>query len=133
LLGALAVTNATVDYFFTQGTDTFKLTGLTRRLVYNLEFFGTRATNQTRTTTYTVGGNSVSLTTSGTGIGAGGVNQNNNTTAVLRALSPTPRAKFRSRSRAAGGFAYIGILKIEQVYLPPSTNRRHPSPSARPA
>jgi hypothetical protein len=123
LLGALAVTNATVDYFFTQGTDTFKLTGLNTALVYNLEFFGTRATNQTRTTTYTVGGNSVSLTTSGTGIGAGGVNQNNNTTAVLRALAPNASGEIPvTVSVAAGGFAYIGILKIEQVYLPPSTN-----------
>jgi hypothetical protein len=57
----------------------------------------------------------------------GGVNQNNNTTAVLRALAPNASGEIPvTVSVAAGGFAYVGILKIEQVYLPPSTN---PAPS----
>ena len=127
LLGMLAITNATMDYFFTQGTDTFKLTGLNTALVYNLEFFGTRDNTATRITTYTVGANSVNLTSSGTGIGDGGANLNNNTTAVLRALAPNASGEIPVTVTAnTGGFGYVGILKVEQVYVPPSTS---PAPS----
>jgi lysophospholipase L1-like esterase len=132
LLGLFAVTNATMDYIFTTVSDTFKLTGLNTARVYNLEFFGTRSNTATRTSTYTVGTNSVSLTTSGAGIGAGGADFNNNTTAVLRALAPNASGEIPvTVSVAAGGFAYVGILKIEEVYLPPSTGAA-PSIAASP-
>lgn len=114
LLGQLAVTNATMDYFFTTTSDTFKLTGLDTNRVYDLTFFGTRSNTETRITTYTVGTNSVNLTTSGTGIGAGGYHGNNNTTAVLRALAPSGAGELAvTVTKTAGFAAYIGILKIE--------------------
>lgn len=123
LLGLLAVTNATEDYFFTQSSASFKVTGLDTGRLYNLEFFGTRDATDTRITSYSSGVNSVNLNTSGTGIGAGGANHNNNTTAVLRALSPNSTGEIPVTVAVnTGGFAYMGILKIEQVYLPPSTN-----------
>lgn len=116
LLGLLAVTNATMDYFFTTGTDTFKLTGLNTARVYNLEFFGTRSNPVTRISTYTVGATSTNLTTSGTGIGNGGVNWNNDKTAVLRSLSPNASGEIAvTVTTNGGGFAYVGILKIEEI------------------
>jgi len=124
LLGILAVTNATMDYFFTQTTNTsFLVTGLDPSRLYNLEFFGTRDTNQIRVTTYASGTNAVALTTSGAGIGTGGTSLNNNTTAVLRALSPDGSGQLPVTVAATtGGFGYMGILKIEEVSMSASTN-----------
>ncbi len=123
LLGILAVTNATMDYFFTTGSDTFTLAGLNPSHTYNLEFFASRATNQTRVTTYSSGTNAVMLASSGAGIGAGGVNYNNNTTAVLRAISPDGSGRISvTVSATTGGFGYVGILKIEEIGSPASTN-----------
>jgi hypothetical protein len=115
LLGILAITNATEDYFFTTNTHTFKVTGLNTASTYSLTFFGSRDATETRITTYTVGSTSVTLTTSGTGVGAGGANYNNNTTAVLRTLAPNSSGELSvTMAKSTGQFGYLGILKIEE-------------------
>jgi autotransporter-associated beta strand protein len=114
LLGILAITNATKDYFFTTNTHTFKVTGLNTASTYSLTFFGSRDSTETRTTTYTVGSTSVTLTTSGTGVGAGGVNYNNNNTAVLRALAPNGSGELSVTMTKTGQFGYLNMLKIEE-------------------
>lgn len=72
LLGDLAVTSATGDYFFSQGF-TLTLSGLDVSRLYSFEFVGSRAAGDTRQTGFTVTGattDSVSVLTTGTDIGA---------------------------------------------------------------
>ncbi|MCB1071165.1 MAG: hypothetical protein KDL31_12495, partial [Kiritimatiellae bacterium] len=116
LLGELAVTNATMDYFFTTVSSTLRLSGLNTGSLYNLTFFGTREITTTRISTYTVGSNSTNLQTSGTGIGDGGYNGNNNNTVTLSDLSPNASGEIdMTLSVDTGGFAYLGILKIDEI------------------
>ncbi len=115
LLGELAVTNATMDYFFTTSNATFKLAGLRTNRTYDVTFFGTRETTSTRISAYSSGTNTISLQTSGTGIGAGGYNGNNNNSVTLSGLSPDPSGERSfTLSVDAGGFAYLGIISITE-------------------
>lgn len=133
LLGNLAIASATEDYFFTQGSDTFRLAGLNPALRYNLRFFGTRETTSTRITTYASGFASTNLQTSGTAIGAGGYNGNNNTLAALNALAPDPSGRIDvTVSVNTGGFAYLGILEIE-AYTPAASTSPSPAIALSPA
>ena len=114
-LGNLAVTNATEDYFFiaTQGvTETFRISGLNPDRTYDLRFFGTRESAQTRVTTYTAGGNSVALTTSGTGIGSGGYNGNNDEIVALNNVAPDGSGQIDVSVTATTALGYLGILEI---------------------
>ena len=119
-LGRLAIVTATEDYFFTTTSGSFKLTGLDTNRTYDLTFFGTRATNQTRITRYTVGSGSTNLMTSGLGSGVVAPNQNDATTAVLRALAPSAAGEISiTVSTNGGGFAYLGCLQIEEILPAP--------------
>lgn len=123
LLGNLAIATATEDYFFTQGSDRFKLEGLNPDRRYNLRFFGTRSNTSTRITTYATAFASTNLQTSGAGIGDSGYDGNNDTVVVLPSIAPTPSGEIEvTVSVDTGGFAYLGILEIEEYTPAPSTN-----------
>ena len=127
LLGDLAIATATEDYFFTQGTDTFRISSLDPSRRYNLRFFGTRENTATRITTYTSGFASTNLQTSGIDIGDSGYDGNNNKTVTLAACTPNPSGEIDiTVSVQTGGFAYLGILEIEEYIPAVSTN---PGPS----
>ena len=117
LLGYFAEPYATEDYFFSTGTSGFKITGLDPQFSYKLRFFGSRDTDTTRETRYTVNaGNgtfSTNLVTSGTGIGDGGYNGNNNIISELHDLVPDADGEISVNvSVISGGYAYIGIMEI---------------------
>lgn len=133
LLGEFAIATATEDYFFTQGSDRFKLEGLDPDRRYNLRLFGTRSNTSTRITTYAAAFASTNLQTSGTGIGDGGYNGNNDTIAVLPGIAPTPAGEIEvTVSVDTGGFAYLGILEIEE-YIPALSTNPGPAILASPA
>lgn len=125
LLGELAVETATEDYFFTSGTDSFKLTGLNPNRNYNLFFFGSRSDSTERVTSYAVGFTSVTLRTSGplSSADAAGTNRNNHALALLAKLSPDASGDLTvSVTKVSGSFAHLNLMKIEEVILPPTTN-----------
>lgn len=124
LLGELAVSSATGDYFFGSGgfVTSFEIQGLDAGLEYTLRFFGTRATGETRITEYTaVGGNgtqSAQLQTSGTGAGSAG-NGNDDDLAEIAGLTADVNGEIAvSFTRVAGGFSYLGALEIVVVPAP---------------
>ncbi|MEM7754413.1 MAG: hypothetical protein AAF297_02135 [Planctomycetota bacterium] len=126
LLGDFAVGSVTGDYFFGAGSfvTSFEVEGLDAGVEYNLRFFATRATGETRTTEYTaVGGNgshSVQLQTSGDGAGAGS-NGNNDDLALIVGITADGSGEIAvSFTRVAGGFSYLGGFEIEVVPTPGS-------------
>lgn len=135
-LGEFAVATATQDYFFVQGataTGTMKLTGLNPARLYQLRFFGTRATAAVRKSNYLVtagnGNFTGTLQTSGTGIGNGtggadgsdiydGNNRNIVTLGGIQCDS-TQQVNLQL-SVVEGDFAYLGVLEIvEGAEVPP--------------
>lgn len=126
LLGDFAVESATQDYFFITAGSTLglELSALDAGKTYNLIFFGTRATAETRITRYTAtGGNgtfSADLQTSGTGIGSDGVsNGNDSTLARIDGLTADAGGEIQiAITVAQGGFGYLGAMGIEVVPAP---------------
>ena len=122
LLGDLAVTNATEDFFGIGSTSKFKIKNLDRRFSYTLRFFGTRAAaGATRTTRYTaMAGNgtyATNLVTTGTDIGTGGYDGNNDTIAELRGLSADANGEIEVSVTNVSGYGYLGImeLRVEEI------------------
>ncbi|MBN2164176.1 MAG: hypothetical protein JXR25_13580 [Pontiellaceae bacterium] len=118
LLGDLAIDTATEDYWFeTAGGSVIKINGLDPTQTYHLRMFGTRETDSSRITRYTVtdasGDHATDLQTSGAGIGTGGYNGNNDTIAAISNLIPNASGELLlDVSVVEGGYAYLGILEI---------------------
>ena len=131
LLGDLAISTATGDYFFTEvggnpalnNYSELKLAGLNPNATYDLRMFGTRATDSDRVTRYEVtdanGMTNLTLQTSGAGIGDGGYNGNNDTIVGLTGLIPDGNSEITIGVRAIeGNFGYIGLLDITENVVP---------------
>ena len=119
LLGNLAVNTATQDYFFTTGTSSIEIGGLDAGAGYVFDLFGTRQTTTTRITEYAFNGAASyvdSLQTSGADLGGIGYNGNNSTILVTDTLYPNAQGIITlDIAVAEGGFAYLGMLKMEQI------------------
>ncbi|MEO1534204.1 MAG: hypothetical protein AAFS11_01395 [Planctomycetota bacterium] len=127
LLGNIAVASATGDYVFTTGAAIeFTLDNLDPTKTYSFDLFGTRATDGTRITTYTVdAGNGQfvqDLQTSGIGIGADGVyNGNDDAFASFSGLTADANGQITlDVTVATGGFAYLGAIRVTVVPAAPT-------------
>ena len=126
LVGKFAVAEVTGDYWFTTGTDTFKISGLNPSYTYDFNFFGSRIFDGTqRTTTYSatgVGGpvSTTALATTGTNIGADGIlDGNNNTFRSLTGISPNASGEITITIAAtSGGFGYLNAMEMTVVPEP---------------
>ena len=102
-------------YFNSTLTPSIYLTGLDNSKVYNLTFYGARG-NFTRTTTYAVGTNSVSLQT-----GTAPTGWNSNTVVTLYGLAPAS-GQLKIDLSATGGFGYLSAMEIESAVRLTLTN-----------
>ena len=118
LLGDLAIATATQDYFFTTTTGSIRIAGLDPTRTYRLGLFASRVNAETRITRYVVTGATTAegeLQSSGVGVGDGGYNGNNNTLYTTPELSPSVDGNIDVEvSLAAGSFAYLGMLRLEE-------------------
>jgi lysophospholipase L1-like esterase len=121
LLGELAIGEATQDYFFLEGEAAKALvtiSGLDSAKLYTFRFFGTRATDDVRETTYRLtAGNGMaatSLQTSGAGIGEdGSYNGNDNSVAEIADVQSDTTGRVELEvSVTAGNFGYLGAMEI---------------------
>lgn len=119
LLKQFAVATATQDYFYTTASGSITLKGLNKARSYVFSVFATRNDPETRITTYSLQGNTSSsgtLKTSGTNLGGSGYNGNNSTILVMPAVFPNSNGEIvLTISKTTGSFAYLGILKLEEV------------------
>ena len=123
LLGDLAVTNATEDYFYTGGTGSFSITNLNANRLYDFKFFGSRLATSgadTRITRYSVvGGNgtlNTNLTTTGNAIGANGYNGNNNSTVGMTGVAPDGSGAIQVSVICSNTLGYINLMEmVERV------------------
>lgn len=122
LLGDIAIATATQDYFYTDNSATMEFAGLDVAKAYVFKIFATRATDGSRISRYTFSGANNGLgelTTSGAGIGDGGYNGNNNVIYESDTILPDQSGKIAIKlDMAAGDYAYIGVMKVEQVIAP---------------
>lgn len=132
LLGTFAQTSATRDYYFvgSGGNAGITISGLDPNLTYNFSFFGTRNNTETRTTRYTITGNTgssfVDLQTSGVGIGtntaaypAGQPDGNDDQIVSLNGMVPNPAGVLQLQlSNVNGAFSYLGAMQITSVPEP---------------
>jgi len=122
LLNDLAINTATQDYFHTDNTASFIIKGLDVSKGYNFYFFATRNDPEVRKSNYTLVGSttySATLQTSGTNLGGTGYNGNNSTILATSTITPDSKGQIAvTVKRELGTFAYIGVLKIEEVRLP---------------
>ena len=121
LLGDLAISSATRDYYFAVPPTRmgFRLQQLDQSKVYDFGFFGSREIAITRTTAYIVSGGNITmsgnLTTSGPGIGSGGYNGNNNTILELSGIIPDNNNEILFYlETVTGGFQYLNAMKIKE-------------------
>lgn len=123
LLGDLAVTNATLDFFYVGGSASayamLSITNLNAGSLYSLRMFGSRnVSSETRTTRYiAIGSNGSftnSATTSGNGIGSNGIYSGNDSNIVVIAgVSPRSSGEIQFMiQKQAGTYAYLNILEI---------------------
>lgn len=119
-LGDLAISQATVDFFYinSSSTATITLSGLDSGMLYSFDFFGSRDHTQTRITTYTIGGDSVNLQTSGSNLGGAGVNMNNSTLATLSNIAPVSGSISISVTLDSGDFGYINAMQVTSAPVP---------------
>jgi hypothetical protein len=119
LLNQFSIPTATQDYFHTSTSGSVTLKGLNPSRGYVFNLFGTRNDPETRISTYTLQGSnqySGNLTTSGLNLGGTGYNGNNNTILITNTVMPKSNGEIvLTISRTAGSFAYLGILKFEEV------------------
>ncbi len=128
LLGDMAIASATEDYFYASGDGVvgggsddmaggFMVDGLDPEQAYDLRFFGSRSSTETRVTEYRVsGGNDVivALTTSGNNIGHDGVyDGNDDTFAVAECVIPDEFGQiFVDMKLVQGSYCYINMMEI---------------------
>ena len=119
LLGEFAIPTATQDYFYQTTAGSFKLSGLNTSKAYIFHFFATRNSESERITQYTLQGSSqtsVTLQSSGVDLGGTGYNGNNSSIAITERIEPDVNGEIIvAVSQIAGGFCYIGIMKIEEI------------------
>ncbi len=124
LLGNLAVNTATQDYFFTTGTSSIEIGGLDAGAGYVFDLFGTRQTTITRETQYTLTGTASDvgvLQTSGAGIGDAGYDGNNNTFYTSGIVYADGSGVITlDVSVSAGGFAYLGMMRVVREVAAPA-------------
>jgi lysophospholipase L1-like esterase len=117
LLGEFAIPTATQDYFFTTGTALLELNGLETGYGYVFHLFGTRNTGITRRSEYKLTGFEEyvgELQTSGADLGGAGYDGNNRTVLVTDTIVPGPDGRIELQLTVLeGGFAYLGLLKME--------------------
>ncbi|RFM34077.1 RICIN domain-containing protein [Chitinophaga silvisoli] len=122
LLNDIAINTATQDYFYTDNTAGFIIKGLDVSKGYIFHFFATRNDPEVRKSNYTLTGSttySATLQTSGTNLGGTGYNGNNSTILTTSTITPDTKGQIAiTVRRETGTFAYIGVLKIEEVRLP---------------
>lgn len=122
LLNDFAINTATQDYFYTDNTGSFIIKGLDVSKGYIFSFFATRNDPEVRKSNYTIAGSttfSATLQTSGTNLGGTGYNGNNSTILTTSTITPDSKGQIAiTVKRETGTFAYIGVLKIEEVRLP---------------
>ncbi|MCD7971602.1 MAG: Ig-like domain-containing protein [Candidatus Azobacteroides sp.] len=123
LLGDFAISNATRDFFFVEGSNTYlagavKIKNLDPNKSYRFHVFGSRADNQDRIALFTFSGLNVDQGTnqgSGVDIGGPGINYNNSSILVSDYIFPTPDGEIVVElTRAAGSYAYLNAMKIEE-------------------
>ncbi len=123
LLGEFAIATATQDYFFTTGSSSLELGGLAADKGYIFSLFGTRNTSSTRVTEYSIIGANTFVgnhQTSGTDLGGTGYNGNNSTVLVTDTLYADTEGKLQlDVSVVEGGFAYLGLMKVDMVDVEP--------------
>ena len=128
LLGEFAIATATQDYFFTTGTSSLKFGGLVPGDKYVFSFFGTRQTTAARTTEFELTGATTYTglqATSGTAIGDGGYNGNNDQILVSDTLEASAGGIITlDVSVSAGGFAYLGLMKMTSISTAVDTSSR---------
>lgn len=125
LLGDLAVSTATQDYFFTAVTGTvvssrgsLTLEGLDPDARYRLRLFASREASERGSTRYTVSGGgdpaSAELVTSGEAVGADGAYDGNDSNVVeLIDLRPDPTGRLHLNFEpVVGSVAYLSLLEL---------------------
>lgn len=115
LLGDIAIPTATQDYFYTTTASGLSIRGLDKSKGYVFNLFGTRNDPEKRVTTYSfMGGNFYDgvLQTSGADIGGG----NTKTIVTSDIIMPDDNGHINlTVTRTEGSFAYLGVMKINQV------------------
>lgn len=121
LLDDFAIPTATQDYFFTTSSGSILFSGLNPLRGYRFSMFASRNTTEVRKTKYTISGATVfidTLETSGPDIGGVGYNGNNSSVLVSDTIQPDKDGNIQlSVSLAAVSFAYLNVLKIEEINL----------------
>jgi lysophospholipase L1-like esterase len=119
LLGDLAVSTATGDYFFTQGSDApgaVVLTGLKPSTEVTLRLFASREWgSETRVTGYVVSGSTRhegSITVSGKGVGADGYDGNTSEVAEFVLLPDEHGQIVVDVQILQGSYGYLGLLDL---------------------
>lgn len=125
LLGEYAVTTATQDYFYVQGTGStsmamLRFSGLSASQRYVFHVFGSRQTTaETRISQYKFTGANVSTitqTTTGTGVGADGYAGNNNTITKSDTLTADAAGGITLElSKTTGSFGYLNLMRMDIV------------------
>ncbi|MCF8260650.1 MAG: T9SS type A sorting domain-containing protein [Melioribacteraceae bacterium] len=122
LLDDLAIATATQDYFYTTTSGAITFNGLNKTKAYVFKFFGTRESTGDRYTQYDIVGSTSKtafLQTSGAGIGDSGYNGNNDQVVASDGIMPTGDGEITiTVSVQSGGFAYLGLIKMEEVDVP---------------
>ncbi|MCB9534251.1 MAG: hypothetical protein H6698_08105 [Myxococcales bacterium] len=119
LLGDLAISSATGDYFYADGDDItggFYLRGLSPTQTFTLRMFASREEAERRVTRYVVRGETsreVSVQTSGPGAGSDSEARNDDTLAELSGLRPDAWGNlFVDLQVEAGAFAYVSLIEL---------------------
>lgn len=119
LLGDLAVSTATEDYFFMESSEdnsSFTISGLDSGKAYKFYAFGSRNATQVRIANYIVEGkNSYTMEhqTSGTNLGGTGINQNIDNISESDFIYPDSDGKIKfTLSRNTGDYIALNVLKI---------------------
>lgn len=120
-LGELSVNTATQDFIYTQTSGTLKLRGLNIHNAYKFTFFGSRDNTSTKYTNYSVTGlNFWQGTQQTSGLNLGGIGKNYNNSNILISTNIQPDVTGQiiiSVAAGSGGFAYLNLMKIEELSL----------------
>lgn len=121
-LGDLSVSNATLDYFFSQSTSSLKFSGLNINKGYKFYVFGCRlSSTDTRVSQYTFTGAATTvgtLKTSEANLGGTGINGNNSNLYITPIIYADVNGEIKlEMTSTQGGYAYLNDLKLEEYNL----------------
>jgi len=121
LLGDLAVSTATQDFFFAEvpnPTPSLKFTGLNKSKGYKFYVYGCRVATDTRISQYTFTGATTAsgtVQTTGTNVGGTGVNGNNSNLFVTPVMLPDANGEIKfTLTYTTGSFGYLNAMRIEE-------------------